>query len=135
MLSNGITESILSSIHKIGEAEGSSYDYEYLSDDEPLVQGFIGICVVPEGSSIPEQLVLQAVAQGVFLQRARYSDELSQSKGSSSTKQAILATLGLGKSKTWRRKGLGPVVLMAGESRRKDELLTNLGEDNEDDFT
>ena len=30
--------------------------------------------------------------------------------------------------------GLGPVVLTAGEIRRKEELLTNLGEDDEDDF-
>ena len=66
VLSNGITETILSSIHEVGEAEDSSYDEEYLSDDEPLVQGFIGIRVVPEGSSVPEQLALRAIAQGVF---------------------------------------------------------------------
>jgi hypothetical protein len=93
VLSNGITEnilssiSILSSIHEVGEAEDSSYDEEYLSDDEPLVQGFIGIRIVPEGSSFPEQL---AVAQGVFLERASYSDESRLPKGSSSTKKGTL---------------------------------------------
>ena len=58
---------------------------------------------------------------------------MRQSKGSSSTKQGILANLGVGKPKTLGRKGLGPVVLTAGEIRRKDELLTNLGDDDEDD--
>ena len=56
VLSNGITENTLSSIHEVGEAEDSSYDDEFLSDDKPLVQGVIGIRVVPEGSSVPEQL-------------------------------------------------------------------------------
>ena len=56
MLSNGITENKLSSIHEVGEVEDSSYDDEFLSDDEPLVQGVIGIRVVPEGSSVPEEL-------------------------------------------------------------------------------
>ena len=43
-------------------------------------------------------------------------------------------TLGVGKPKPRGRTGLGPVVLTAGEICRKDELLTNLGEDDEDDF-
>ena len=43
-------------------------------------------------------------------------------------------TLGVGKPKTRGRAGLGPVILTAGEIRRKEELLTNLGEDDEDDF-
>ena len=61
---------------------------------------------------------------------------VSQKAGSSSssTKQRILATLGVGKSKTRGRVSLGHVVLTAGEIRRKDELLTNLGEDDEDEF-
>ena len=41
-------ENTLSSIHEVGEAEDSSYDHEYLSDDEPLVQEFIGTHVVLE---------------------------------------------------------------------------------------
>ena len=53
VLSNGSTENILSSIHEVGEAEDSSYDDEYLSDDEPQVQGFIGICVIPVGEASP----------------------------------------------------------------------------------
>ena len=43
------------------------------------------------------------------------------------------AALCVGKPKTGRA-GLGPVVLTAAEIRRKEELLTNLGEDDEDDF-
>ena len=39
VLSNGIAENILSSIHEVEEAEDLSYDDEYLSDDEPIVQG------------------------------------------------------------------------------------------------
>ena len=77
---------------------------------------------------------MRAIAQGVLLDRARHSDELRQSKGSSSTKHGILATLGVGKPKTRGREGLSPVVLTAGEIRGKDELLTNLGEDDENDF-
>ena len=65
-LSNGITENIISSIHEVGEAEDSSYDDEYLSDDEPLVQGFIGISFIPEGSSVSEQSALRAITQGVY---------------------------------------------------------------------
>ena len=73
------------------------------------MQGFIGIRVVPE------QLALRAIAQGAFLERARHSDELRQLKGSRSTKQRILVTLGFGKPKTLRREGLGSLVLTAGE--------------------
>ena len=87
-----------SSIHEVGEAEDSSYDDEYLSDDQPLVQGFIGMRVVLEGSRAPEQLALREITQGFFLERLRHSDEMCQSKGSSSTKQGIL-TLGVGKPK------------------------------------
>ena len=87
MLSNGITENIVSSLHEVGGVEDSSYDDEFLSDDEPLVNGFIGINVVPEGNSVPEQWALQAIAQGVFVERARHSDDSCLSKGSSSTKQ------------------------------------------------
>ena len=118
MLSNGITQTILSSIHEVGEAEDSFYDEEYLSDDEPLVQWFIEIRVVPEGSSVPEPLTLRAIVQGFFLERARHPDEFRQSKGSSSTKQGILATLGVGKPKTLGRKGLGPVDGRRDSSQR-----------------
>ena len=106
VLSNGITENIQSGIHEVGEAENSSYDDEYLSDDEPLVQGFIRIRVVLEGNSVSEQL---AIVQGVFLERARHSDDSRQPTGNSSTKQEIFATPGAGKLKTRGRAGLGPV--------------------------
>ena len=85
VLSNCVTENMLSSIHEVWNAEDSSYDDENLSDDERLVQGFIGIRVVPEGSSVPEQLALRAIAQGVFLERVCHSDESCQPKDSSSS--------------------------------------------------
>ena len=47
VLSNGITENILSIIHEVGEAEDSSYDDVYLSDEESLVQWFIRIRIIP----------------------------------------------------------------------------------------
>ena len=85
-------------------------------------------------SSVPEQWALRAIAKGDILERLRQSNDLRQPKGSNSTKQGILATLGVSKPKTRGCAGLGPVVLTASETRCKDELLTNLGEDDDDDF-
>ena len=62
------------------------------------------------------------------MERDCHSDDSRQPRGSSNTKHGFLATLGVDKPKTRGRTGLGPVVLMT------DELLTNLGEDDEDDF-
>ena len=68
VLSNGIAKIIIlrswMSIREVLEAEDSSYNDEYLSYDYPLVQEFVGIHVVPKGSSAPEQLALRAIAQG-----------------------------------------------------------------------
>ena len=127
VLSNGTTENILSSIHEVGEAEDSFYDDEYLSDDEPLVHGFIGIRVVPEGSSVPEQLARRAIAQGVFLERVCHSDESRQPqhKTGNPCDPRCRQT-----ENPWTRtfRPCSP------DGRRNTSHLTNLGEDDEDDF-
>ena len=65
------------------------------------MQGFIGIHVVPEEGIEHKQLARQAIVQEVSLERVANPKESCSSKGnSSSTKQEILATLGVGKQKS-----------------------------------
>ena len=92
------------------------------------------ISVVPEGSSVPEQLARRAFAQFFFLERVCYPGKSQQPTGGSSTRPGILVTLRGGKPTVRGRADQGSAVLTAAAICRKEELLTNFGEYNENDY-
>jgi len=123
---NGITES-----SDTADSDSDCVDIEYLSDEvydsltrEHATFLTIASISVPVGSSRPEQLALEAIAQGIFLKRLDQPVERRQ-----------LSSMGaVSPEARGRSSEVGSLYMAAVEVMRKEEFLTNLGEDDYDDY-
>jgi hypothetical protein len=129
------------------DPETHSSDEEYISDSDvdPTIEGppctevsrgsstILATLFVPVGSSLPEQLALEAMAQGVFSKRDRFPVELRQVCSIGSVARPIFGGVS-DKSKVHGRIDRGPNIVTVADIRRKEELLTTLGENDDDDY-
>ena len=114
-------------------------DYIPEADSEVTSTGhasstFLASLFVPVGSSLPEQLALEALAQGVFRKRDRYPVELRQLNGTGSKTRPVYGEPNAENLDTNGRVSSRPEILTVADVRRKEELLTTLCEDDDDDY-
>jgi hypothetical protein len=113
-------------------------DYIPEADSEVTSTGhasstFLASLFVPVGSSLPEQLALEALAQGVFRKRDRYPVELRQLNGTGSKTRPVYGEPNAENLDTNGRVSSRPEILTEVEARRKEVLPTTLcGGDNVD---
>jgi hypothetical protein len=94
---------------------------------------FLASLFVPVGSSLPEQLALEALAQGVFRKRDDHPVEPKQPNGIGSKTRSVYGKPNAENLDTNGRVSSRPEILTEAEARRKEVLLTTLcGGDNVD---
>jgi len=94
---------------------------------------FLASLFVPVGSSLPEQLALEALAQGVFRKRNSHPVEQRQLNGIGSKTWPVYGEPNAENLDTNGRISSGPEILTVAEARRKEVLpTTSCGGDNVD---